>query len=231
MSEFRPHNAPLPGQAAGCNGIRDRMLVGLVLIGLVRAGEVLAGGQTSAAGAPSKLNIGDIGNGSSSPVTAMAMATSPAIAVGPAITPTPGLFATPPAMKDPEFSTTDFRPRKHSVFSNDPIASPLGDPPALRATTVWQRLSDYKSHDRVQLLTLWESSGSTVSLQAGTRGSPSLQWTSRLMNHGGSTRGVFDRLLSVSLAGAGNGLRTAPRPSGATATPKPISVPATAGQR
>ena len=73
----------------------------------------------------------------------------------------------------------------------------------LRGTSVWQRLSDYKSHDRVRLLTLWESPGSTVSLQAGKRGDPSLQWTSRLMNRelGMPGRGFLRRLLQCGRLG------------------------------
>jgi len=73
----------------------------------------------------------------------------------------------------------------------------FGDAPMLRGTTVWQRLSEYRAHDRVRVLTLWESGGSTVSLQAGKRGSPSLQWTSGAMIHGAGTRGLLDRLFAV----------------------------------
>ena len=45
----------------------------------------------------------------------------------------------------------------------------------------------------------------TVSLQAGRHGDPSLQWTSRLMNRGGATLGLLDRVFSVSLARASSG--------------------------
>jgi hypothetical protein len=92
-------------------------------------------------------------------------------------------------------------------------------------------MSEYRSHDRVRLLTLWESSESTVSLQAGKRGDPSLQWTSRSMNRGGSTRGLLDRLFAVSLAGAGNRLRRSDRPTGAAAAPSQASVPVVAGAK
>jgi hypothetical protein len=105
----------------------------------------------------------------------------------------------------------------------------FSDSPLLRTTTVWQRMSDYKSHDRVRVLTLWESSGSTVSLQAGHRGDPSLQWTSRVMNHGGATQGLLDRLFSVSFAGATAGLRNAARSTSTQATPKPVATQVVTG--
>lgn len=99
----------------------------------------------------------------------------------------------------------------------------------LRNTTVWQRLAEYRSQDRVRLLTLWESRGSAVSLQAGKHGDPSLQWNSRVMNHDGSTRGLFDRLLSVSFGGAHDGSHaTAPAASAAPAAAKPAANPVTA---
>ncbi len=127
------------------------------------------------------------------------------------------------------FSSTDFRPRKHTVFDRDP--APIGSPAAsmLQNTTVWQRMSDFRSQDRVRLLTLWESSGSAISLQAGKHGGPSLQWNSRVMNYDGSTRGLFDRLLSMSFGGARNGPHGASAAAGAPATLKPAANPVVAG--
>lgn len=108
---------------------------------------------------------------------------------------------------DDLFSPSDFRPRGNSVLQHPVPATSLDATPQLRVTSVWQRLVDYRSHGRVRLLTLWETGGSSVSLQAGKKGQPSLQWTSRSMNRGGATRGVFDQLLSISVAGAGRSLR------------------------
>ena len=127
------------------------------------------------------------------------------------------------------FSTTEFRPRRHSVFDRDPAVSAFTDAPMIHYSTVWQQLSEYKSHDRVQVLTLWESSGSSVSLQAGKRGDPSLQWTSRLMNRGGSTRGLLDRFFSASIAGAASGFHNSGRTSNApAAAPKAVPPPVAA---
>jgi len=211
MPEFPPSDDALQlDLAALCNSLRDKMLVGLVLFTLVRSGEALAGDQASIANAT--LNAGaDHLRRSSLPVRALITA--------------PEIFAVPPPAESQVFSTTDFRPRKRTIFDRDPMTNSFGDAPMLRGTTVWQRMSEYKSRDRVRLLTLWESSASTVSLQAGKRGDPSLQWTSRAMNRGGSTRGLLDRLFSVSLAGAGNRLRRTDRPASAAATAGQASVP------
>jgi hypothetical protein len=216
MSEFRPSSiVPLLDLAARCNSIRDKMLVGLVLFTLVRTGEALAGDQASMANATLDPDVGNLRQ--SSP-PARALITAPD-------------FSAAPAADSQIFSATDFRPRKRTVFDHDPMVNSFGDAPMLRGTTVWQRMSEYKSHDRVRLLTLWESSGSTVSLQAGKKGDPSLQWTSRSMNRGGSTRGLLDRLFAVSLAGAGSRLRHADRPTGAAAAPSQASVPVLAGAK
>jgi hypothetical protein len=205
MPEFRPFvDAPL---------LRKRILPGLVLFSLVHAGQALAGDQVSIAKAPFDPVV-DYFHPWSAPAAAMSA---------------PGYFGAPTLDGQQVFSTTDFRPRKRSLFDRDPAANLFGDAPLLRTTTVWQRLSAYKSHDRVQVLTLWESSGSTVSLQAGKRGDPSLQWTSRVMNHGGSTQGLLDRLFSVSLAGATAGLRNATHSNGAPSTSKPAAAQMAAG--
>ncbi len=83
---------------------------------------------------------------------------------------------------------------------------------------------DLRAHNRVRLLTLWETGGSSVSLQAGRKGDPSLQWTSRLMNRGGATRGLLDQMFSASLAGAGRSLHLSPRTMAGEAPGKPAKL-------
>lgn len=186
------------------------MLLGLVLFTLVRTGEALAGDSVSITHSdPLAENFG-VPPAAANPLTQE--------------------FLTVPAMSEAAaYSSTDFRPRRHTLLDSDPVADAYGSAPMLRGTTVWQRLADYKSHDGVRLLTLWESPGSTVSLQAGKRGDPSLQWTSRLMNRGGSTHGLLDRWFSVSLAGAGNRFRSLTRTPVTTAQPKQADTPVVAG--
>jgi len=214
MSEFRPSNeVPLIDAAAHCNGLRDRMLIGLMLFTLVRSSEALAADQASLAVAALDDGVGGIRR-SSQPV--------------PALTLPLDSFTAPAITEKPAFSATDFRPRKPTLFDKDPAASTFGETSLLRDTTVWQRLSEYRSHDRVRVLTLWESKSSSVSLQAGRRGDPSLQWTSRLMNRGGSTQGVLDRWFSTSLARAGMGLRNMTHSTSTAPPPKPADAPAAA---
>lgn len=140
-------------------------------------------------------------------------------------------FALPPnyspAPAPREFSATEFSSHKYPAFGAASAGvTAAGEPRPLSTTTVWQRLADYRSHDRVRLVTLWETTGSTLSIQAGKRGEPSLQWTSRSMNRGGSTRGLLDRMISASLGSAGVGqLRNMVRPNLPVASPaKPPQV-------
>ncbi|MHB8475101.1 MAG: hypothetical protein ACYDBZ_02290 [Steroidobacteraceae bacterium] len=195
------------------NGIRDGVLLGLVLFTLVHNGDALAGEQTIVANPAQDFDAHE-----------PRRSAPPA----PATLDTAQLFRVPAATDTQGFSPTEFRPRTHGALDHD-LVSPLGDVPMLRGSTVWQRLSEYKSHDRVRLLTLWESSGSTVSLQAGKHGDPSLQWTSNLMNRGGATHGLLDRLFSASLAHAGSSLRNVARPSSTKALKDPASQRASTG--
>jgi hypothetical protein len=212
MSEIRS-SSQAPPEAAPRFAIRDGILLGLVLVTIVRSGEALAGEQALISNPGQDLTARKLRQ--SAPPAALL------------IPDTQSLFS-PPALDEPvEFSTTDFTPRKHTLFDADPAANIYGDPPMLRGTTVWQRLQQYKSRDRVRLLTLWESSGSSISLQAGRRGDPSLQWTSRMMNRGGSTQGLLDRWFSVSLAHAGSSLRSVAHMTTAP-TAKPANTPVAA---
>lgn len=214
MSEFRLFgDTPPLDDVASCNSVRDGILLGLVLFTLVRTSEALAGDHASITQATLDPGVDSFRR---LPASATMMAA-------------PADFTAPTDAGNQMFSSTDFRPRKHTLFDSDPSVTAFSDPPMLRGTTVWQRMSDYKSHDRVRLLTLWESTGSTVSLQAGKRGDPSLQWTSRLMNRGGSTRGLFDQWFSVSLFNAGNRLRGASRSTNAPVTPRQANMPVVAG--
>lgn len=215
MTDFRPSNdAPLLDAAGRCNTIRDGMLVGLLLFTLVRSSEALAADQATFVAAAPDSGARALGQ---PPESGWAMAA------------VPPNFAAPAAGDMQRFSATDFRPRRRTLFDGEPAAGAFDDAPLIHSTTVWQRLSEYKSHDRVQLLTLWESSGSTVSIQAGRRGDPSLQWTSRLMNRGGATQGLLDRLFSVSLARASSGLRNVSRSASSSKAAKPAGAPAISG--
>jgi hypothetical protein len=118
-------------------------------------------------------------------------------ALSPSLFNVPEAYSMAPPLLEPEtksFSSKDFRPRGRSILDADPRLN-IADENVAFNTNVWRRLNEYRTHDRVQVLTIWNSTGSTVSLQAGKHGDPSLQWTSRLMNRGGATRGLLDRFM------------------------------------
>jgi hypothetical protein len=215
MSECRSPNEARPLEsAARCNTIHGRSLPGFLLIAVLCSADALADDHPSNHVAPPQSTAPV--NRQSSPPAAAAI-------------PGADMFALPKSTGVPAFSATDFRPRKPTVFERDSLPGASTDTTMLESTTVWQQMSEYRSQDRLRLLTLWESSGSAVSLQTGRHGGPSLQWNSRFMNHDGSTRGVFDRLLSLSLSGAHNAARNAPPAAGAPPTPKPPATAAVAG--
>jgi hypothetical protein len=98
------------------------------------------------------------------------------------------------------YSATEFRPRGRSIFDADPRLNP----PAGTLSTnkdLLQRLNEFRTRDRLRVLTLWDTGASNVSIQTDHKGDPSLQWTSRLFNRGGATQGLLDRLFPVSVFG------------------------------
>jgi hypothetical protein len=193
---------------AGIQGeIRGRLLVGLVALALLRAGATLAADQASLGAGAGKLDSGDF-----RPSTTFSVSS---------------LFEGPQAYRVPsapesKFLTRDFRPRGASIADADSRLNPA-DGDLVHDNTVWQRLAEYRTHDRVRVLTLWESGASTVSLQAGRKGDPSLQWTSRLMNRGGATHGLLDRLFPVSVFGEHSAARVTQHPANAQPTGKPAA--------
>jgi hypothetical protein len=193
-------------------GVCDLLFLTLVFVILVRTGNAVAGEQVSIAGGPIKPDY------NTRPAAGQESLASPA-----------SLFDLPHTYHAAEVgsgdasSPGDFRPRRPSLLQRESPDAAREDTPMPHDTSVWQRLAEYRAHGRVRLLTLWESGASSVSLQAGKKGEPSVQWTSRSMNRGGATRGVFDQL--VSMAGASRGFHPAPHPSQAEAPPRPGKLP------
>jgi hypothetical protein len=228
MSEIANLDAALTDcGAARCSSIRDRIVLAMVLYAMVRAGQALAGDQ--AATADSKLLPAARSARAPAPSTVL----PPSAAQSSAAALPSSLFSTDRSFADGEaFSATEFRPRKHSVGAAESAASEGfgADSPMLQGTNVWQRMAEFKSQDRVRVLTLLETRGSTLSLQAGKRGGPSLQWSSRSMNRDGAARGLLDRMVSAALRDSGSNSRLSPRPSvAAPATLKPLNLSAAGG--
>jgi hypothetical protein len=205
MSEIALVNGASACCAARCSGIREGMLLTLMLYALVRASQALAGDHASNADA---RHLPDLPNSRQ----ALPSASLPSASLPSASLPSASLLSTPVFSTDRSFaesdafSATEFRPRSRAPAAAEFSASEnfASNTPMLQGTSVWQKMAEYKSQDRVRVLTLWETAGSTLSLQAGKRGAPSLQWSSRRMNRDGATRGLLDRLVSAALRNAAN---------------------------
>jgi hypothetical protein len=198
MLESGPVSGTISGHSKARRGhMRDSMLLTWVLYGVVRASQALAGEQPSnidsTPGAGGK-NFRDTQTGTS-------MFSAPFVSAKP--------------LADIEaYSQTEFRPRKRSLDKLESARSEgsIIDTPMLKDTSVWQQLAEYKSQDRVRLLTLWQTKGSSLSLQAGKRGAPSLQWSTPWA-HQGASHGLFDRLLTARPRMGGSNSRSLPRPA------------------
>lgn len=204
MSERSPYQHSREAATRGCReGIRGRFLLAWVLLTVIGAGQALAADQPSIAStSPSRLGESDL-----RPLPSFSASS---FSVPPSSFAVPEAYSMPNMPESKSFSTKDFRPRGHSIMDLDPHLS-VTDDALISDMPAWQRLSEFRTRDRVQVLTLWKSHASTVSLQAGKHGSPSLQWTSRLMNRGGATRGLLDRLFPVSAVSESSASHVAPR--------------------
>ncbi len=202
-----PPDADAHGSATRERGRCDKMFVGLVLWTLVHTTEALAGDQAPLSGTTAQPDFNDL---------------RPPTPLSALMFPIPALYQAVDLPEAKTFSTQEFRPRAQSIFNPDTHVAAVYDDALMNRTTVWQRLSEYRSHDRFRLVTLWEGGGSSLTLQAGRKGDPSLQWTSRLMNRGGAPRGLLDELFSRSSGGAaGRALHFAPHPINADPIGKP----------
>jgi hypothetical protein len=140
----------------------------------------------------------------------------------------PAPFAYEPARPEQQtFSATEFRPRKHSLLDADPARSEVSviDAPIRRDTSLAREIAEFKTQDRLRLLTLWQNRASSLSLQAGKHGAPSLQWSTPWMHRDVSSRGLFDRLLTVSPRSFGaSSPRGAARQAAAIAPVRPLDL-------
>jgi hypothetical protein len=192
MSEYRPQSNAGKLVGAARSGNCTRALFGVAVLTLL-ACDALAADAAAELGTRPRVD---------DPRVPVAGGTKSF--VGPLFAPPlymPGTYALPEPAETKSYSAKDFRPRGRSVLETDPRA-PAEDNLAFDAT-IWERLNEYRNRDKIRVLTLWESGASAVSLQTDHKGGPSLQWTSRLMNRGGATHGLLDRLFPVSIFGSG----------------------------
>jgi hypothetical protein len=137
--------------------------------------------------------------------------------------PAPFAFVAPPEAR--AFSATEFRARKPGLLEATAATDQafVMDAPILRDTSIARGLSEAKTQDRVRLLTLWQTRASSLSLQAGKRGAPSLQWSTPWMHRDAASRGLFDRWLAVSPRSFGSAARGGvPHQAGAIAPVKTL---------
>ena len=223
------------------HGARKRFFLGVAAFTLIRATEALAADSATVSTVRPSSNEAHPPAALSAPLHAQPFSSEPfsgsprpafsdpafvAAPDGhfglPAALTLPRDYSLPPAAESHAFSSTDFRPRGHSIFDTDPSIANANDR-LMVDKTVWQQLQEYRTRDRVRVMTLWESAASNVSIQTNRKGDPSLQWTSRWMNRGGATRGLLDRWSPVQVirslshpGGSGVG-----KPASALAQPHP----------
>jgi hypothetical protein len=190
-------------------GTRERATLAILLYSLCRGSEALCAGTTPAAAAEA-VTINDLVAHGPSPLNAPQPAPAAGLDMPPALTTLPASLSLDGVVLPVErrFSATEFSARRPNCMDRLPVQRDKFSvtAPALRQTNVWQRLRDYKSKDSVRLVTLWETRGSSLSIQASKHGDPSLQWTSRSLNRGGATRGLLDGLVAMSIGGVAAGL-------------------------
>jgi hypothetical protein len=210
---------------ARCGGFRERTLMAFAFISCVCGGEGLAKEQTLGADATPKPGVD-----------------SPAFFALPAVVDEPRAFSaraipvdaprafsmTAAPIEEPQtFSATEFRRRRQGFSAADlgKHETSIIDAPMLD-TSVARQWRESKSQDRVRLLTLWRSSVSSVSLQAGKHGMPSLQWSTPWMHRDVAARGLFDRLVTLSPRTGSGSRGVVPRQTGAFAAGKPADLSA-----
>jgi hypothetical protein len=132
----------------------------------------------------------------------------------------------PPHAEARAFSPTEFRARKPGLLEAAAATDQafVMDAPMLRDTSIARGVSEAKTQDRVRLLTLWQTRASSLSLQAGKRGAPSLQWSTPWMHRDAASRGLFDRWLAVSPRSFGSAAGgSSPHQTGAIAPAKALT--------
>lgn len=180
-------------------GLRESMLMALAVYGVARGGEAVAADAAPAFELPRAQF--------SAPLLAQPLL--------------PPSFAAATAPVEPEaFSASEFRPRKRGFLELNAgqNATRLSDMPTPEDNSIARQLAEFKSQDRLRLLTLWQTRASTLSIQTGRHAAPSLQWSTPLIHRDSSPRGLFDHLLSVSPQGAFGGRNATPRQSGVPAS-------------
>jgi len=199
-------------------GICDAAVVGFVFFTLVHASQVLGSDQAQAGGESQRAGA------ARQPMSVSSWMMS---------VPDPFRAVDAPATaSDP---ASEFRPRRRPTPQQDTPSGSADDQSIMRSTSVWDRLAEARSAAGVQLVTLWQTGGNSLSLQAGRKGDPTIQWTSRLMSRSNASHGLLDDLFSSAVRGtSGRGLPSLSHPANFEPSSRPgrpadsASVPAAA---
>jgi hypothetical protein len=214
MSDMGLVNGATSAQGeARCGNARDKILLTLMLFTLVRSAEALAGDAPAGGESVAKPEAPNAHAAQASPISRWSI---------------PPVLVQQFSAAAP-FSATEFRPRpRPQVDAAVRSGGFVMDEDAPGGTTLWQQMDQFRSLDRVRLLTLWQTRVSTLSLQADKHGGPSLQWSSPWMNRDSASRGLFDHLFSLpTRSGTGTPRYSTLRPATAP-VPKPVDLsPAT----
>ena len=188
--------------------LADRCMLGVAVVVLLRAGTACASDPAVGAMAQPQHDFAQRETFSATPATALPEFAKHYTLSDPRLTAPSPLVTAPTGYKFLEipeikaYSSTDFRPRGHSIFDSDPkLNLPVDALGSNKNKDLLQQLQQYRSRDHIRVLTLWENGASAVSIQTDRKGDPSLQWTSHLFNKGGATHGLLDRLFPVSAFG------------------------------
>jgi hypothetical protein len=191
------------------NGLCECLLTALVLYSLV-PGDASAGESQQS---PNARRDADRQKGARAQIAAPSF-------------PAPFAFSAP-REEMPVFSPTEFRPRRQGLLEATDARGEgsVIDAPMLGDASIARELSEAKTQERVRLLTLWQSRVSSLYLQAGKRGAPSLQWSSPWMHRDARSQGLFDRLLPAAPRSFGSTFRAGgPRQAGAMTPAKPLDL-------
>jgi hypothetical protein len=188
--------------------LADRIMLGVAVLAITRAGAACAGDAAVAAMAQPQHDFASRETFSAGSAMALPEFTKHYTVSDPLLTAPSPVVTVPPGYKLLEipqiksYSATDFRPRGRSIFDSDPkLIAPVDALGSNKSKDLLQQLQQYRSRDHLRVLTLWENGASAVSIQTDRKGDPSLQWTSHLFNKGGATQGLLDRLFPVSAFG------------------------------
>jgi hypothetical protein len=205
MSQFGLERATTSPAKSRRSVSRENLLLAVLLYGVVRGTQALAGDQLSVGDFAAQLDFKNL---------------QPRIDVAPTGFAAPldlsaSQFSARPLTDVEVFSETEFGRRRRVVLNTDSGKSAsIIDAPMTRDNSIWQHMAEYKSEDRLRLLTLWQMRGSSLSVQAGKRGAPSLQWSTPWVRRESASRGLFDHLLVISPRVLEGGTRNyAARPS------------------